>query len=191
MTHLIQKKITLMIKQHKPYSWGKINLIHQKKKLVLKIKSIKKPNPHLPKVTSTQSKILQVVAERGEVVGGSFAQKVLYPDSREFRDIDIISPNPRKTAANIQSRLNVFTTTEVGRHGKCIIKHKGQVLADVVPLIYYEKYIKKSGNIPTRNVNGIKVLKENILYREKIKAMEHNNQRIQNKLKKDIEFLEK
>lgn len=153
--------------------------------------TIKKPNPTLPqKLTKTQIKILLAATERGEVIGGSFAQKTLYPESRKFNDIDIISKNPKRTAEHIQSKLKMATTAEMGRHGKYTIKRKtsGKVLADVVPLMYYERY-KKYGEIPTYNVNGVKVLREDILYREKMRALKYGNPKLHSKLIKDVNFL--
>ena len=163
----------------------------KRKKEERKPLQIKKPTPALPqKLTKTQIRILQAAIERGEVIGGSFAQKTLYPESRNFRDIDIISRNPKRTVEHIQSKLNVATIAEMGRHGKYTIKRKasGRVLADVVPSMYYQKY-KVYGEIPSYNVNGVRVLKEDVLYREKLRALKYGNPKLHNKLTKDVNFL--
>ena len=159
--------------------WGRTHAFQSKREQAFEtMKPTKKPSPALPqKLTKNQAKILQAAIERGEVIGGSFAQKTLYPNSRKFNDIDIISKNPKSTARHIQSKLSVPTTAEMGRHGKYTIKHasSGKVLADVVPSIYYEKYIREYGEIPTYNIGGVKVLKEDVLYREKMRAIKYGN----------------
>jgi hypothetical protein len=84
----------------------------------------------------------------------------------------------------------VATIAEMGKHGKYTIKRKtsGKVLADVVPSMYYQKY-KVYGEIPTYNVGGVKVLREDVLYREKIRALKYGNPKLHNKLLKDVNFL--
>lgn len=174
----------------KTHFFGRINLFNISKPTP-KLKPIRKPNPELPGMTTTQTKILQAIEKGREVIGGSFAQKALYPTARPFNDIDVISQNPKRTAENIQAKLRISTTAVMGRHGKYTIKHKGKVIADVVPASYYEKYIKQHhGNIPSRDVNGVKVLREDVLYREKKRALEYGNPKIREKLIQDIEFLE-
>lgn len=152
---------------------------------------VRKPNPQLPSITATQARILRAAIDRGVVVSGSFAQKALYPESRPFNDIDIISKNPKITAKYIQSKLKLPTRTQIGKHGKYAIKYKGNVLADVVPIKYYEKYIDKRGGIPIRNIGGVKVLREDVLYQEKMKAIKYGNQKIRNKAIRDALFLQK
>ena len=161
-------------------------------RLLEKLQLTRKPTPSLPqKLTKTQARILQAAIERGEIIGGSFAQKVLYPQARQFKDIDIISKNPHMTAKYISSQIKIPVSTEPGRHGKYIIKSRlsGKVLADVVPTKFYEKYIKEYGKIPHYEIEGVKVLKEDILYREKKGAIRHGNPRIRQKNIADVKYL--
>ena len=173
--------------------WEKANMFKSKtERLLEKMKLAKKPSPTLPqKITKTQARILQAAIERGEVVGGSFAQKTLFPSSRKFQDIDIISKNPKETTAYIQSKVKVPTLAQMGRHGKYTIRHKtsGKVLADVVPSRFYEKYIRQYGEIPTYEVSGVKVLREDVLYREKLGAIKHGNPKLRTKILKDVKYL--
>jgi len=50
-----------------------------------------KETPTIPKTTEIQTKILNVVKERGDVISGSFAQQTLIKGSRKFKDLDILS----------------------------------------------------------------------------------------------------
>lgn len=173
--------------------WEKLGMFKTRtERLLEKARLAKKPSPTLPqKMTKTQARILQAAIERGEVIGGSFAQKTLYPQSRKFQDIDIISTTPKQTAKYIQSKLKIPTIAEMGRHGKYTIKHKatGKVLADVVPSIYYKKYIKQYGEIPAYDVSGVKVLREDVLFREKLGAIKYGNPKLRPKILKDVQFL--
>jgi hypothetical protein len=157
-----------------------------------KLHLVKKPTPALPqKLTKTQARILQATIERGEIIGGSFAQKVLYPQARQFQDIDIISKTPQMSADYITSKLKIPVTTTPGKHGKYVIKSKlsGKVLADVVPSKFYEKYIKQYGEIPHYDINGIKILKEDVLYMERKNAIRYGNRNIRKKNMSDIKYL--
>jgi hypothetical protein len=173
--------------------WEKSSLFKSKTERYLeRLKLSKRPTPSLPqKITKTQARILQAAVERGEVVGGSFAQKTLFPKSRKFQDIDIISKDPRSTAEYIQSKVTIPTETFVGRHGKYTIKHKasGKVLADIVPSKFYDKYSKETGQIPHYDIGGVKVLKEDVLYREKLSAIKYGNPKLREKVLKDVRFL--
>jgi len=170
-----------------------IKLFRTKQDVMLeKARLAKTPSPMLPsELTKTQAKILQAAIERGEVVGGSFAQKALFPSARKFQDIDIISKNPRETAEYLRKKIRIPTRAEMGRHGKYTIKHaaSGKVIADVVPSMYYEKYIKQYGGIPTADVSGVKVLREDVLFREKLGAAKYGNPKIRSKILGDIKFL--
>lgn len=152
----------------------------------------RKPTPVLPQtLTKTQQKILQLAIERGEVIGGSFAQKTLYPTSRQFQDIDIISTNPKETAMQLRKKIKIPTYAQEGKHGKYTIKHasSGKVLADVVPSMYYEKYIKESGHIPHHDIGGVKVLREDVLFQEKLKTIRYGNPKLRKKVLGDIQYL--
>ena len=59
----------------------------------------------LPKTTKIQSKVLNIVKERGDIISGSFAQKTLIKGSRDFKDLDILSDNPKALAELIKKRL--------------------------------------------------------------------------------------
>jgi len=159
-------------------------------RILEKVNLRKTPSPQLPSLTKTQGKILQAVTERGEVVGGSFAQKTLFPSSRKFQDIDIISRNPKETTEYLRKKIGLKTSAVMGRHGKYTIKTaSGKIIADVVPSKYYEKYIRKYGDIPTYNVNGVKVLREDVLFREKKGAVKYGNPRYRQKLIEDLKFM--
>jgi hypothetical protein len=161
-------------------------------RLLKKSQLTRKSTPVLPKkLTKTQKRILQAVIERGEIIGGSFAQKVLYPQARPFQDIDIISKNPQVSAEYISSKIKIPVSTIRGRHGKYVIKSKlsGKVLADIVPNTFYEKYIKAQGKIPYRKIKGVKVLREEVLYQEKKGAIRYGNPRIRQKNIADIKYL--
>jgi hypothetical protein len=152
----------------------------------------RKASPQIPsQLTKTQGRVLQVIAERREVVGGSFAQKTLFPSSRKFQDIDIISKNPKETAEYLRKKIKVPTRAEMGRHGKYTIKHSvsGRVIADVVPSKYYKKYIRQYGDIPAYEVNGVRVLREDILFKEKKGAVRYGNPKHKQKLIDDLKFM--
>lgn len=157
-----------------------------------KLHLVKKPTPVLPQeLTKTQARILQAAVERGEIIGGSFAQKVLYPQARQFQDIDIISKNPQISAYHISSKIKMPISVMPGRHGKYVIKSKlsGKVLADIVPSKFYERYIKQHSIIPHYNINGMKILREDVLYQEKKAAVRYGNPKIREKNISDVKYL--
>ena len=93
-----------------------------------------KDKPKLPKTTPEQKKIIEVVKEKGDVISGSFAQQALIKDSRQFKDLDIISYKQQETASRIIEELGedyaikkqptALTVTEI---------ETGKELADIVP----------------------------------------------------------
>ena len=146
---------------------------------------LSKAKPKLPKVSREHAVIVSAVTLRGDIISGGFAQKTLYPKSREgFKDIDVISSNPRESAYHIkrtleeygpnkkgrivvsQGTLGKYTVSEVDTYGK-------RTLADVVPVKLYSQYAEK-GSLPTRHIQGVSVLKEQALFSSKKAAALHS-----------------
>ena len=145
---------------------------------VVAVKLKRKAKPKLPKVAFHEYLILKAVSEKGDVIGGSFAQKTLYPDARAYQDIDVISNNPYDTAKHITKRLQRIDPSihiQPGMLGNVSIKDaQGKVYADVVPTQFYKNFVEPTtGILPSRSINGIKVLKEQALFDNRKNAVRY------------------
>jgi len=107
-----------------------------------------KKKPTLPKTNKIQSEILNLVKQNEDIISGSFAQKTLIKGSRDFKDLDILSKNPRRLAETIKSRLGeevniqrkTITDSPLGKFDVYkIYDKKGKHIADIDPLRYAEE----------------------------------------------------
>jgi len=108
-----------------------------------------KKKPKIPKVTSTQQKILDVTKEEGGIISGSFAQQTLIKDARTFKDIDILTKDPLKLKGKLEQRYpDIFriekkkiTDAPSGQFDiyKVFEKKTGKHLADIDPLKFSEE----------------------------------------------------
>ncbi len=107
-----------------------------------------KENPTIPKTTEIQTKILDIVKERGDVISGSFAQQTLIKGSRNFRDLDILSKNPQLLAEAIKKRLGddvvikkkTITDSPLGKFDIYKVYDKqGKHIADLDPIKFGEE----------------------------------------------------
>jgi hypothetical protein len=149
-----------------------------------KIRAIK-PNE---KVSLDKVQRLVVSNLRGEIVGGSFSANVLYEGfPRKFKDLDIISSNPRATAERIKGLDNRFSIKQ-GSNGKYTLSFRGKPVADIVPKNLYFKYTLLP-IVPSRTIGGIKVLREDILVKGKQDTIKYGSTKSKLKAKKDLEYL--
>jgi len=108
-----------------------------------------KEKPSLPKVTAEQKLILDVVKQEGGIVSGSFAQQALIRDARQFKDLDVLSQDPKKLASALEKQygdlFNVkqkrITDSPLGEFDiyKVYSKKTGEQLADFEPIKFGEE----------------------------------------------------
>lgn len=107
-----------------------------------------KEKPNLPKTNKIQSDILNIVKQNNDIISGSFAQKTLIKGSRDFKDLDILSKNPKELANIIKTKLG----NEVSIKKKTIkdsplgefdiykvYDKKGKHIADIDPIKFAEE----------------------------------------------------
>ena len=128
------------------------------------------PMPKLPKLTAQQENLLGAVKKEGGIVGGSFAQKVMYGEkARAFEDIDVIVKNPKEFTKSLNLPKS-FEITEVTK-GKTagIVKVSGEGLkADIVPpSMYKEHRFLGVGKIKTTDAFGLNLVSPEILLKNK------------------------
>ena len=134
------------------------------------IKKQLKIKPTLPKVSNIEKKILDIVKKRGDIVGGSFAQRTLLKKqfTRKFKDLDIVSKNPKSLAKDIKLklgkrvRIETVTITDSPKGKFNVIKvydrKTNKLIADLDPLkVAEEGLIKKFGTV---KVGSIKLVKQ-------------------------------
>ena len=136
---------------------------------------VQSSNMKIPIVTKEQQVILNVVRRNGDILGGSFAQKIVLPESRMFKDIDIASRNPERSAKEVIRLLGKDYTYKTNSFGTYTIYNKrtGKELADFVPFSRYKdvRPFLGLGPIPTLNVEGYKVLPSKTLLLKKFETL--------------------
>ena len=135
-------------------------------------------NPISPKITSEQAKILQLVKDEGAIVSGSFAQQTLIKESRPFKDLDILVPEPKLFAEKLASRYgDVFkveqkaiTDSPLGKFDiyKVYKKRTGKQIADIDPLAFSEEGYAKIYSGEEITFNGLKLLPPEVRLTSKI-----------------------
>lgn len=128
----------------------------------------------IPKLNAQQKKIVDVVIRRGDVVGGSFAQKVLFPGARKFGDIDVISRDPHNTAIDIARELGpqhrVVKLSQPEGVYRVLNTRTGEHI-DIAPTNLYRTNLV--GDVPHLVAGGgLKVLSPEVLKEKAIKRVQ-------------------
>ena len=149
----------------------------------------------LPEITGINKKIVEVVKKEGGTIGGSIAQKTLYPTARAFHDVDVITKHPKQLAQKIVSALGEDKyKIEIGTKGKYHITDiaTGEHVSDIVPEALF---LKSSYNIfKSKEVEGVKVIDPESLLNIKMSTVERIGSGTESgissmiKAAKDIEF---
>ena len=146
--------------------------------------------PKLPKTKGLQKAIIKAIRKTGDTISGSYAQAALTKYPRRFEDIDILSPNVRKTIREIKERLGDKVTFKKKFMAITVVNSKtGKEIADIVP---YEKgetvkgisYVEKYG---ITEVEGIKVVSPKTRLASKIAQLQTG--KVKEKVLKDIRIL--
>lgn len=129
----------------------------------------------IPKLNAQQKKILDVVIKRGDVVGGSFAQKILFPGARKFGDIDVIARDPHNTAREIAANLGpqhrVVRLSQPEGVYRVINTRTGEHVIDIAPTNLYRTNLV--GDVPHIVAGGgLKVLSPEVLKEKAIKRVQ-------------------
>jgi len=169
-----------------------VNLLGLAEEVPVKIKK----TLGLPKLTIRQRKILKVVIERGDIVTGSLAQKILVKGNRKLTDIDIVSETPSKTAKAIKEKLGEavrikkvrITTSPLGEFNilRIIEKKTGKVIADVDPKRFAEEGLVKKSKII--KVNELKLVSPQTRLAAKVRQLARGKRK-EGKIVRDIELL--
>jgi hypothetical protein len=135
-----------------------------------------KDKPSLPKVTAEQKMILDVIKQEGGIVSGSFAQQTLIRDARQFKDLDVLSQDPKKLASKLTEQYEDLFKVEKKRIKdgtlgefdiyKVYSKKTGEHLADFDPIKFGEEGLAIFSN--TQEVGGLKLLSPDIRLTSKI-----------------------
>lgn len=155
-----------------------------------------KISPTIPKVSSEFREVLAVTKQTGDIVTGSFAQKVLLKEefTRPYKDLDIVSKTPKETArliterqSNLQMRKMLITDSPMGKFDIFKIEKRGKQIADIDPFKYAEEgYIKKYGTI---NVEGIEFASPKARLAAKVEQFARGKAKSKPKIIEDIKLL--
>lgn len=153
-----------------------------------------KENPTINELNSFQKSVLDVVKKQNDVIGGSFAGKILFEGARKPGDIDIVARNPIETANLIRdsmqreilkSQINDITLIKEKLEGVKISPHKVNNIdvvtiedafgnkADIVSIKGYKSVRKLLGfgDLKTINVEGFRLIRPEDLLHKKLEAL--------------------
>lgn len=137
---------------------------------------ITKENPIVRAEGEFQKKVLEIVKKNQDVLGGSFAGKVLFEGTRKPGDIDIISKDPLRTAQDIQAIMPEVTVKphKVNKIDVVAVEDIFGNKADIVSIKGYRSVRKffGLGGLKTVKVGEFKVLRPEDLLKKKAEALE-------------------
>lgn len=155
-----------------------------------------KARPKLPPLTKAQRKIIQSL-NLDEAITGSLGQRILLQKrfTRQFGDIDIVSPDIFKTARRLKAKLGEdfkFTTKRItdspaGTFDIVRIKKKGKLLADIDPIKFAEEGLARQ--FGTIDIDGLRVVKPEARLGAKLTQLQRGKLGAERKVLTDIELL--
>ena len=146
--------------------------------------------PKLPKTKGLQKAIIKVIRKTGDTISGSYAQAVLTKYPRRFEDIDILSPNVRKTIREIKERLGDKVIFKKKFRAITVVNARtGKEIADIVPYEIGERVrgIDYVGKYGVYEVEGVKVVSPKTRLASKIAQLQTG--KVKPKVLKDIQIL--
>ena len=146
--------------------------------------------PKLPKTKGLQKAIIKVIRKTGDTITGSYAQAVLTKYPRRFEDIDILSPNVKKTIREIKERLGDKVIFKKKFRAITVVNARtGKEIADIVPFEIGERVrgIDYVGKYGVTEVEGIKVVSPKTRLASKIAQLQTG--KVKEKVLKDIRIL--
>jgi len=146
--------------------------------------------PKLPKTKGLQKAIIKAIRKTGDTISGSYAQAVLTKYPRKFEDIDILSPNVKKTIREIKERLGDKVTFKKKFRAITVVNARtGKEIADIVPYEIGERIrgIDYVGKYGVYEVEGIKFVSPKTRLASKIAQLQ--TRKVKPKVLEDIRIL--